>query len=72
MISLTFTASELDLLSKLASDQLFRKEFIDPKLPGYKTNPAELRLGKELVARLRSANDRAAGIPTARRNGVTV
>lgn len=52
------TDQELKLLVALASDQLFRREFIDPKMPGYKLNPAELDLGKKLVARLRSIADR--------------
>jgi len=37
----------------LASDQLFRREFIDPKMPGHRSNTAELVLGKDLVERLR-------------------
>jgi hypothetical protein len=53
------TEQELGLLTSLASDQLFRREFIDPKIPGYKFNPAELSLGKKLVERLRSVADRA-------------
>jgi hypothetical protein len=47
----------LKLLATLASDQLFRREFIDPKMPGYKTNPAEISMGKSLVARLQSMID---------------
>jgi hypothetical protein len=53
-ITLKLTAEELALLTDLASDQLFRREFIDPKMPGYKSNADELSLGKALVARLRS------------------
>ena len=60
-ITLKFTAKELELLSNLASDQLFRREFIDPRLPGYKTNSAELSLGKMLVERLRIVTGRANG-----------
>jgi len=60
-ITLKFTAKELELLSSLASDQLFRREFIDPRLPGYKTNSAELSLGKMLVERLRIVTGRANG-----------
>lgn len=52
--TLKLTDQELKLLVALASDQLFRREFIDPKMPGYQFNPAELNLGKKLVARLRS------------------
>lgn len=59
-ITIKFTAKELELLSSLASDQLFRREFIDPRLPGYKSNTADLRLGKQLVERLRLLTSRAA------------
>lgn len=45
---------ELLLLITLISDQLFRREFIDPKMPGYKRDPAELAMGKDLVLRLKS------------------
>lgn len=52
-ISLKFTTREIELLSSLASDQLFRREFIDPRMPGHRSNPEELNLGKKLVERLR-------------------
>jgi hypothetical protein len=55
----------------LASDQLFRRQYIDPRLPGYKSNPAEVKVGKELVERLRQMSDRAKGGPIAKRNGAT-
>jgi hypothetical protein len=58
-ITVTFTAAELSLLTTLASDQIFRREFIDPRLPGYKADPAELSLGKQLVTRLRLLTDGA-------------
>ena len=51
--TLKLTIEELKLLASLASDQLFRRQFIDPKMPGYKQNPEEMSLGKALVARLR-------------------
>ncbi|HUK18864.1 MAG TPA: hypothetical protein VLW65_20735 [Bryobacteraceae bacterium] len=53
-VKLELTVEELALVTSLASDQLFRKEFIDPKMPGYKADPAELAMGKDLVVRLRS------------------
>lgn len=53
-ITLRITVSELELLTTLAADQLFRREFIDPKMPGYKSKAGELSLGKALIARLRS------------------
>jgi hypothetical protein len=61
------TGEELVLLTALASDQLFRKEFIDPKMPGYKTNFAEISSGKALVARLQLILDpgRAKKTPSA-------
>jgi hypothetical protein len=68
-ITVTFTAQELFLLSSLASDQLFRREFIDPRMPGYKADPAELRLGKQIVERLRLLTDNAAKKAVKQRNG---
>ncbi|HTW64883.1 MAG TPA: hypothetical protein VME17_09725 [Bryobacteraceae bacterium] len=59
VVSVKLTEQELKLLIALASDQLFRREFIDPKMPGYKFNPAELGMGKKLVERLRLAGDPA-------------
>lgn len=53
MITVKLTAKELDLLTSLASDQLFRREFIDPRLPGFKANSGEVAFGKALVERLR-------------------
>jgi hypothetical protein len=71
MISVKFTARELELLSSLASDQLFRREFIDPRIPGHKLNPIELSLGKQLVERLRVKADRMNRIPVGGKNGTT-
>jgi hypothetical protein len=72
LISVKFTTRELDLLSSLASDQLFRREFIDPRLPGHRANPEEVSLGKKLVERLRLTADKAKGIPRLRSDGTTV
>ena len=69
--TLKLTAKELDLLTSLASDQLFRREFIDSRMPGCKSDPAELSLGKKLVERLRSMAARASGVSIPRRNGTT-
>jgi hypothetical protein len=57
VITVKLTAQEIELLTALAADQLFRREFIDPRLPGYKSNPAEVTLGKKLVERLRLMAD---------------
>jgi hypothetical protein len=71
LITIKLTPQELELLGSLASDQLFRREFIDPRLPGYRSNPGELNLGKKLVERLRALTDRSKGITLPRRNGAT-
>jgi len=71
-ITIKFTTKELDLLSSLASDQLFRREFIDPRLPGYKVDPVELSIGKKLVERLRLLAGKPPRIPSPARNGVKI
>lgn len=53
LITLKLTLEELELMTTLASDQLFRREFIDPKMPGHKSNSEEMKLGKALVARMK-------------------
>ncbi len=60
-IKIELTLEELLLVTTLLSDQLFRREFIDPKMPGYKGDPAELAMGKELVLRLKSMAREASG-----------
>jgi hypothetical protein len=52
-IKIEVTLQELLLITTLMSDQLFRREFIDPKMPGYKVDPTELTMGKDLVNRLK-------------------
>ena len=59
-ITIAFTVDEVKLLASLASDQLFRRQFIDPKMPGYKPNPAEVGFGKAIVERLRASIDQSA------------
>ncbi len=57
-VTLKLTVEELKLLATLASDQLFRREFIDPRMPGRKPDPAETDAGKALVVRMRALVDR--------------
>lgn len=57
LITIKLTVKELELLTTLASDQLFRREFIDPRLPGHKANSEEIGMGKGLVNRLRGLLD---------------
>ena len=59
-MTLKLTLEELKLLASLASDQLFRRQFIDPKMPGHRTNSGEISLGKAVVARLRLILDEGA------------
>ena len=64
-IKIEVSLEELLLATTLMSDQLFRREFIDPKMPGYKGDPTELARGKELVQRLKGIVKQAAGTGTA-------
>ena len=59
LVTLKLTTKELEVLTSLVADQLFRKEFIDPKMPGYKSNTDEVSVGKALVVRLRFMLDPA-------------
>ena len=60
-INIEVTLEELLLITTLLSDQLFRWEFIGPKMPGYKGDPAELAAGKGLVLRFKSLAKEASG-----------
>ena len=62
-ITVKFTAKEIDLLSRLVSDQLFRKEFIDSRLPGSPSDSYDLTVGKKLAARLQSVAGRVTRQP---------
>lgn len=62
-VKIEVTQPELFLVIDLMSDQLFHREFIDPKMPGYKGNPAELAMGKELVLRLKSVFRQVSELP---------
>ena len=71
LITLNLTFQELELLTTLVSDQLFRREFIDPKMPGYRSNSEEMKLGKALAGRLKLLvdPDSAKRIPLSRGTG---
>ena len=62
-IKIEVSLEELWLVATLLSDQLFRREFIDPKMPGYKADPAELAMGKDLVRRLKSSAGETSSSP---------
>ena len=72
LITVKLTTRELQLLTSLASDQLFRREFIDPKMPGYRANPEDVSLGKKLVERLRLKADCDKKAPLQKKNGAVV
>jgi hypothetical protein len=63
-INFSVTVEELRLLASLASDQLFRRQFIDPRMPGYKGSPEEVATGKALVGRMRLIIDDGVQHPT--------
>lgn len=63
-VNFVVTVDELRLLASLASDQLFRRQFIDPRMPGYKGDPEEVDRGKALVGRMRLIIDEGATHPT--------
>lgn len=65
LITLKLTMEEIRLLASLASDELFRREFVDRRLPGYRPKPGELESGKALVERLRlTANEASQDAPS--------
>jgi hypothetical protein len=63
-INFAVTVEELRLLASLASDQLFRRQFIDPRMPGYKGSPEEVVIGKALVGRMKVIIDEGVTHPT--------
>ena len=68
-LKIEVTPDELKLITTLLSDQLFRREFIDPKMPGFKRDPGELAMGKNLVVRLKSMAQEAFGLPAGAASG---
>ena len=70
-ITVKLTTSELELLAALAADQLFRKEFIDSRIPGNRSNASDISAGKALVTRFRLLLDptSAKRMPQARMAG---
>jgi hypothetical protein len=54
-INVQFTAEELRALLRLSDNQFFRLKYIDPKMPGYKVDPDELRAAQSAVQVLQEA-----------------
>jgi hypothetical protein len=70
-LTVKLTTTELELLAALAADQLFRKEFIDSRIPGHVSSAADISMGKALVSRFRLLLDPNAAkrMPQARMAG---
>ena len=54
-ISIQLTMEELQALLTLADNQFFRIKYIDPKIPGHKERPDELRAAQSAVQVLQNA-----------------
>jgi len=54
-ITIQLTTEELQALLTLADNQFFRIKYIDPKLPGHKARPEELRAAQSAVQVLQNA-----------------
>lgn len=70
-VNVKLTTSELELLTSLAADQLFRREFIDPRIPGHVSNTGDISAAKGLITRFRLLLDPSAAkrMPQARLAG---
>ena len=54
-VTIKLTIKELELLTSLVSDQAFRREYIESKMPGYRINPDEIGLSKVIIQRLQAS-----------------
>ena len=52
-LSLELTIQELEVLLPLASDQLFRKQFIDTRFPGFEKHIPEIQSAKAVISRIK-------------------
>jgi hypothetical protein len=52
-IRLELSLQELKAVTALVEDQLFRVKFIDPKIPGHKNDPEQLRAAESALANLK-------------------
>jgi len=50
---LELTIEELEVLLPLASDQLFRNEFIDIRIPGFERNREKIQSAKAVISRIK-------------------
>jgi hypothetical protein len=64
-INIQLTAEELHALVTLSENQFFRLKYIDPKMPGYKVHPEELRAAQSAVHVLQEALKKEKGFTVA-------
>ena len=60
-ITVQLTVEELQALVTLTENQFFRIKFLDPKMPGYKARPDELKAAQSAVAVIRKVLDKEKG-----------
>jgi hypothetical protein len=54
-IHVDLTADEIRAIVALTDDQLFRVKFIDPKMPGHRPNPDQVRAAESALHTLKAA-----------------
>jgi hypothetical protein len=54
-IRIELTVEELQALVTLTENQFFRMRFLDPKIPGYKARPEEMKAAQSAVATIHKA-----------------
>jgi hypothetical protein len=52
-LGLHLTFAELEVLLPLATDQLFRNEFIDKRMPGFQKTREEVQAAKAIVSQIK-------------------
>ena len=60
-IKVELTVEELQALVTLTENQFFRIKFLDPKMPGYKARPEELKAPLSAVATIHEALNKEKG-----------
>ena len=60
-LSVKLSVEEIDALLELVDNQLFRMKYIDPKIPGNKSNPERLKLATSAVNTLKETQNKAKG-----------
>ena len=63
-ISIELTVEELEALVTLTENQFFRMKFLDPKIPGYKARPEEMKAAQSAVAIIHKALNKEKGFTT--------